>query len=122
MAQQHASQILPIRFGDLTCNGSICNQDATTLRVVGDQTSQLSCVLLLVLVASCGTLALTQFNLLWTCCNTTAAHALNAPRLGTCSIKPRQATTVLNLPSTISVSAAYFMKWTKGLAGSPVPT
>ena len=122
MAQQHASKILPIRLGDLTCNGIICKQDATTLRVLGDQTSRSSCALLLGLVATCGTLEPMQYNLLRTCCVATAAHALNAPRLGTCSIKPLQATTVLKLPSSISVFAAYFIKWSEALAGSPIPT
>ena len=122
MAQQHASEILPIRLGDLTCNGIICKHDATTLRVLGDQTSRLSCVLLLGLVATCGTLAPMQYNLLRTCCVATAADALNAPRLGTCSIKPPQATTVLTLPGSINVAGAYFMKWSEALAGSPVPT
>ena len=37
-------------------------------------------------------------------------------------MKPPQATTVLKLPSSISVSAAYFMNWSEALAGSPVPT
>ena len=63
MAQQHASEILPIRLGDLTCNGIICKHDATTLRVLGDQTSRSSCALLLGLVATCGTLAPTQYNM-----------------------------------------------------------
>ena len=39
MAQQHASKILPIGLGDLTCNGIIYKHNAITLRVLGDQTS-----------------------------------------------------------------------------------
>ena len=42
MAQQHASEILHIGLGDLTCKGIICKRNTTTICVLGDQISQSS--------------------------------------------------------------------------------
>ena len=101
MAQQHVSEILPIHLGDLTCNGIICKHDTTTNCVLGDQTGWSPCALPLGLIATYGTLAPAQYNLLRTCCVAMVSHALNASWLGTCLIKPPQATMVLKLPSSI---------------------
>ena len=82
MARNHALEILPIRLGDLARPGIICKHDASTLVVLGDQSSRASCAFLLRLGMACESLLMMQYDLWRTCYIASAGHAFNTPHLG----------------------------------------